>query len=218
MAIRDLFSSRELKAIREATARAEARTSGEVVSYVVGRCDDYDGAAWRAATAGAVLGAALGTWRLGTYEVWSGHPERWLLVAAVLGAVLAYVLVRGIPPLHRALIPAGDIELQVARRAAAAFVEEEIFATRERTGVLLFIAHFEHRVLVLRDTGINAKVDADHWDAIAANVADGIHKGQAAEALLAAVEACGALLEQHGVERRADDRNELDDRVRIHDR
>ena len=39
--------------------------------------------------------------------------------------------------------------------AMAAFVEEEVFSTRDRTGILLFLSLFEHRVVVLGDSGIN---------------------------------------------------------------
>lgn len=218
MAIRDLFAPRDLEAIREATARAESRSAGEVVTYVVGRCDDYEEASWLGALLGA-LGAGLAAALWHHFEVaWGYTGPHWIALPPLIGAGIGYGSVRLIAPLERALIRAATVERRVARRAAAAFVEEEIFDTRDRTGIMIFLAHFEHRVVVLRDAGINAKVEASRWDAIADGIARGIREGEPAAALLEGLEACGALLEEHGVERRADDVNELDDEVRFHDR
>ena len=36
--------------------------------------------------------------------------------------------------------------------------EEEVFSTEDRTGILLLLSLFEHRVVVLGDAGIKAKV------------------------------------------------------------
>ena len=63
-----------------------------------------------------------------------------------------------IPTLRRFLVSPDEMDHQVRRRALQAFVEHEVFATRERTGVLLILSLFERRVVVLGDAGINAKV------------------------------------------------------------
>jgi putative membrane protein len=74
-----------------------------------------------------------------------------------------------------------------------------VFATADRTGVLIFVALFEHRVLVLADDGIRARVPADAWDGVAADVARGIRSGAPAPALVDAVGRCAQLLTEHGV-------------------
>ena len=102
-------------------------------------------------------------------------------------------------------------------RAMRAFVEEEIFSTRERTGILLFISLLEHRIEVVGDTGINQKVTPDEWTDVVVRVREGIKAGKLADGLVAAIEMCGELLERVGVEIRPDDINELSDDVRLRD-
>jgi putative membrane protein len=163
-----------------------------------------------------VAAAAAGSahW-LGGY--WGGSAGLWMTVPVVLGAGLGYLLASWLPGLRRLLVPPAVLHSRVERRAALAFVTEEVFATRERTGILIFLALFERRVVVLADAGINAKVDQSEWDGIVAELRDGIRRGQPAAALVAAIGACGRLLHERKVEIRSDDTNELPDALRMAD-
>ena len=86
--------------------------------------------------------------------------------------------------LKRWLIPRASIDRHVALRAEAAFLEEEVFDTRERTGIMLFLALFEHRALVLADEGINEHVDQSEWQEIVDHLVAGIKNGQPPTRLL----------------------------------
>ena len=99
--------------------------------------------------------------------------------------------------------------------AAAAFVRGEVFATRERTGILVFLALLEHRVVVLGDAGINERVQPEEWQAIANDIVAGIRRSRPAAALAAGIEACGRLLAERGVPQVEEDVNELPDRPRF---
>ena len=213
---RDFFSSADREAIRQAAADAESGTAGEVVPYVVGRCDDYGEAAWKgAALLGllAAVGTAIADRQLGFW----GEGASITALAAGFGVLGGYLAVRTLPTLARWLTPAGILEERVRRRAEAAFLEEEVFNTRDRTGVLLFLALFEHRVVVLGDEGINRAVEPEEWGAITESVAAGIRAAQPASALVDAIGACGKLLAERRVERRPDDDNELADDLRMRD-
>ena len=96
-----------------------------------------------------------------------------------------------------------------------AFVEEEVFLTRDRTGILLFISLFEHRIEVLGDAGINRHVTADEWTDVVLRIREGIRGGHLADGLVEAIGMCGHLLDRGGIEVRPDDENELPDGVRI---
>jgi putative membrane protein len=102
----------------------------------------------------------------------------------------------------------------VHRRALQSFVEEEVFATRDRTGILLFVSLREHRIEVLGDTGINEQVEPDDWAEIVARIRRGIRNDNLTEGLVEAIGMCGRLLERRGVNIRPDDTNELSDTVR----
>jgi putative membrane protein len=209
-----LLSDADLEAVRAAVAEAEKRTSGEIVPYVVPVSDGYPNALWKGAAFGGLAGPLLALAFLHLWDLWGTHLELWITVPAAAGAALGFLLAAFVPPVKRWL--AGDemLELRTRQRAEMAFLEEEVFRTRERTGILLFLSFFEHRVVVLADSGIHKLVEPGQWDGIAAGIAAGIRAGRAREALLTAIQTCGELLERHGVARRADDVNELPDELR----
>ena len=213
-----LFSDAEMAAVRAAVAEAEKRTSGEIVPYVVPASDAYPNALWKGATLGALAGPllALALHRLG--DLWGTHLDLWITAPAAAGAAIGFLLAAFVPPVKRWL--AGDemLELRTRQRAEMAFLEEEVFRTRDRTGILLFLSLFEHRVVVIGDSGINQKVEPGQWDGIVQTVVHGIRDGRPGEALSNAIRQCGELLEKHGVAIRPDDRNELPDDLRRRDR
>ena len=215
-----LFTDAELEQIRQAVAEAETQTSGEIVPYVVGRSGTYGVAVWRAASAGAVLSGALALavawlydgWGLGwLYSAWA------MALVMTFGGTLGAVLTAAVAPLRRALAGAARLDERVHRRAAQAFVDEEVFDTRDRTGILLFVSLFEHRIEVVGDAGINAKVAPEEWVEVVDLVRAGIRNGDLAGGLVEAIGRCGALLHRSGVAVRPDDTDELPDGVRVRD-
>ncbi|MBE0644767.1 MAG: TPM domain-containing protein [Bacteroidetes bacterium] len=213
----NLFSEQDKKRIADAVKDAEQRTSGEIVPFVVGRSDTYPEAWLRA---GALLAFLVlfffALVDMGT-DLWLpfGYAESGVLVILAFG--LGAALTAFIPVVKRIFIPGGMLQQRVDERAALAFIDEEVFSTRERTGILIFISLFERRVRILGDTGINAQVKQEEWDAIVQIIVDAIRNGAAAEGMLEAIWKCGELLERHGVEIRPDDTDELDNRVRFSD-
>jgi putative membrane protein len=207
----------DLDRIREAVSRAEERTAGEIVPVVVPRSDDYTDAIWRG-TGAAVLLTLMAV--MLTLRFYTGWGLGWLfapwgvalsvLAAGTVGALLT----RYIYPLQRLLAGSERLDETVHRRALQAFVEEEVFDTRDRTGILLFVSLREHRIEVLGDTGINQHVEPDDWAEVVARIRRGIKNDNLTEGLVEAVEMCGRLLERKGVDVRPDDENELTDTVR----
>ncbi len=217
MSIRDLFSEAELEAIRSATAAAERETSGEVVTYVVARSASYEASQWQAATLGALLlpVAAAAVHLAGGH--WGGSAWLWGALPAALGAAGGYLAMRYLAPLRRLLSAPEAIEEAVRRRAAQAFLEEEVFRTRDRTGILLFLSLFERRVVVLADSGINARVQPEEWEELSDGLAAGVRAGRPGQALVEAIDQCGDLLRQRGVAARGDDEDELRNELRLRD-
>lgn len=212
------FGEAEREAVRRAIAAAEGATSGEVVPYVVERCDDYRVARWILATAGSVLSVIAAAAVHSAFGLWGEPLWLWGAVPGLAGAAAGWALGRFSPQLVRLATPPEILEHRVRERAATAFLEEEVFSTRERTGILILLALFERRVVILGDAGINARVAPEEWGAIADTLAAGIRGGRTVEALVEAIGACGRLLAERKVERRANDLNELDDGLRVSDR
>ena len=214
-----LFSDAERDRIREAVAEAETRTAGEIVPYVVRQRGDYDVATWRAASAGALLAGTLAlavAW-LNDGWGWGWLYSAWALALVMAGGGVLGALLTVLDPVRRAFAGAETLDTTVHRRSAVAFVEEEVFDTRDRTGILLFVSLFEHRIEVVGDAGINAKVEPHEWEEVVGLIRDGIRQRSLADGLVAAIGKCGDLLHRRGVEIRPDDTDELPDDVRVRD-
>lgn len=209
------FSDADREAIHTATVEAERNTAGEIVVYVVERCDPHGEAAWKGAVLGGALGAALAALATHLFGGWGTSDDLWLLIGLQAGLLAGWLASR-FEEVARRLVGAEALSSRARGRAAEAFVEESVFATAKRTGILIFVALFEHRVLVLPDDGIRKLVGADAWDGIATSIAAGIRAGTPAPALAAAVGRCAELLETHGVPRDGAE-NELSNQPRFRD-
>jgi len=209
-----LFTQQDLSQISTAIKDAESHTAGEVVPYVVEQSDDYDEADLRAALIGGILPlAGLLVVRKLT-DVWIPLDALEVTMFVLLGMAVGWALAAFLPPVKRLFAGHRLMDRRVAQRAAETFVAEEIFATRDRTGILLFISVLERRVLVVGDSGINARVQKGEWEEIVGRVTLGIRTRRAADGLVEGLKMCGDLLQKHGVARKKDDTNELPDRLR----
>jgi putative membrane protein len=216
--IRDIFTPDAEAEIRAAVELAERETSGEIVPFVVAASDSYEGALWKGAAFGALFGSLLAAAATVLAEPWWPPLVFWVVAPPVVGASVGFLLAGAAPPLRRALIGKEVMARRVGRRATVAFLEEEVFRTEERTGILIFLSLFERRVVVLGDEGINRKVRREEWLGLTEDLAADVRSGEAVPGLLAAIRRCGALLRRRGVELRPVDENELADDLRTRER
>lgn len=216
--LESLFTQAHRRAISDAARSAEGSTSGEIVPYVVGVCDDYREAGWKAAVIGALIGGGGGVTVHYLGGVWGGSLWFWVVLPLLALAAGGVVAVRLSDGLRRFLIGGDALDLRARQRADGAFLEEEVFATRDRTGILIFVALFEHRVVVMGDSGINQAVPEGAWTNVVADLVAGIRARRPAEALEQAIVECGRLLEEHRLEIRPDDTDELPNELRIRER
>jgi len=217
MKIKTLFSEQDRQRLADAVKAAEQSTSGEIVPYIVGQSDTYPEALWRA---GSLVGLSI----LCIFSVLYLATDLWLpfgiaevAVFVIAGFALAVLVLALMPSLKLLLVPSSMLTQRVEERASMAFLAEEVFSTRERTGILLFVSLLEHRVRVLGDSGINAQVRQEEWDEIVKVIVAGMKTGRPTDALIEAIGKCGVLLEKRGVHIRPDDTDELDNTIRIHE-
>lgn len=196
------FTQEEQENIELTVKQAESLTSGEIVPMLVDSSYDYP----RAELIGAgTLSLATGliiSWLFGQESIW------WFLPAFVIGFPIFQLIIRNFPGLKRKLIHPDELTAEVKEKAVVSFIEQGLHETRDRTGILILISLFEHRVQVLADSGINAKVPPHTWDEIVAIIIDGLKKDNTASAVCQAVERCGELLQEH-FPRKHDDEDEL---------
>lgn len=209
-----LFSQDDRSRIKAAVEAAEGKTSGEIVPYVVDRSDHYEDAEWRCAFLFGFVAFCSFVFVRSFTTVWVPLDLLESGLATLAAGALGMLLVKYVRPVKIFFAGRHHIDHRVAQRAAEAFISEEVFNTRDRTGILIFVSLLEHRVLVIGDTGINAKVEQSDWHDVVQRVLRGIKDGKFVEGLLDAILRCGVLLEKHGLQRRADDRDELPDSLR----
>ena len=97
---------------------------------------------------------------------------------------------------------------EVEEAAVTSFYREALYRTSRATGILIFVSVFEHKVWILADRAINARVDQSRWDDIIHKLVERIKQSQQAQGICEAVESVGALLAAH-FPRQPDDRDEL---------
>lgn len=210
-----IFSETDREQIVSAVKTAEGNTAGEIVPYVVAHSDDYEVTLWRGGLSLSLLVlTALLLVRVFT-PLWLDLRFAQTAALILLAQGMGMLAVFFVPGLKRFFAGRELIEQCVTRRATQAFLSEEIFKTRDRTGILIFLSLLEHKVVVMGDAGINAKVEQRDWDDVVQRLVAGMRAGEPAQALITAIQKCGELLQRKGVTRRPDDTDELTDTLRM---
>jgi putative membrane protein len=187
----ELLGDAERERLAGVIREVERATGGEIVVAVASACDEYGSAGWRLGVALAAL-AFLG---LGLFA----PPLPWVAYLAAQAAMLllGHALARR-DGVRRALVDDALVEQRVAERARHAFAEYGLERTRGRTGILIFVAVFERRVVVLADEGIHrALAPHESWTEVVERATSGLHSGVAAVGLESAVRRCGEILARH---------------------
>lgn len=215
MALRKKFTDSDLERIKLAVREAEAKISGEIVPVLVSRSGYYLIANYK-----ACLIAVTGTFLLLVFF------DRFIPSLAIQDMLIVFLIVAlmGVAgamapnfsqPLKRMLIARGQLDHATRQRAESAFLEQEVFSTRHRTGIMIFVSFFENEVIVMGDRGISKVVDQKAWDKIVRDLTEKIMHDKVVEGLEAAIKKCGEILLEKGFKRTADDVNELRDDLRI---
>jgi uncharacterized membrane protein len=90
------------------------------------------------------------------------------------------------------------------------FAMQGVWDTAGRTGVLVYVLLADHKVEIVADRGISAKVAQPEWQAICATMQEAFRAGRFEDGAVAGVHAIAGLLEKH-FPAGADNRNELPD-------
>lgn len=208
----------ERRRILEAVRAAEERTAGEIVPYVVARSGRYEIAVWRGALGGAALAMAAGLIFLQVYAGWGlgwAYTAWGMAGLMALGGVFGAALPTFFSSSRRMLAGRARMAERAHRRAEAAYLEESVFDTRDRTGVLLFVSLFEHRIEVLADVGIHAAVPQEKWVDVVDLMRGFVANGRLADGLIAGIEECADLLERKGIGPDAEPSDQLPGDVRL---
>ncbi|HEY8573033.1 TPM domain-containing protein [Phenylobacterium sp.] len=223
------FSPSDLAAIEAAVREAEARTTGEIYCVVAEESSDYAETplAWAAGV--ALLGPILllligvtvelpnlfGGWTAAQADAGRAAAQAALVDAVLLQGLLflATFLLGSIPAVRRRLTPRGLKRERVRRHAQELFAAKNLHATRERTGVLIYVSAAEHMAELIADEGIAAVVEPGVWERAMAALVAGLKRNEPAAGFAAAIGLCADVLAEHFPARPGDNPNELPDAV-----
>jgi putative membrane protein len=191
----------------EATiADVERRTSGEIVVVSVPASDRYYDVRLLFALCVALAIAAL------VHGLSPALGVTILLLLQALCAAMTFAIL-GAPALLRRAAPDARRAHAVLCRARQEFLEHGVFATRDRTGILILLSELERKVVILGDAGIDAHVNQDGWHEHVARIVTSIRAGDPAAGVCGVIAELGEVLATK-LPIRTDDRDELSNEVR----
>ena len=227
-----LLTPDDLAAIEAAVKAAELRTTGEIYCVLAEESADYHATplAWAAGVAllaPAILlafGIQVTAPDMRMFGGWTADQVEDIGEATARAALIGTLLLQGllfmatlflvaIPAVRRALTPRGFKRDRVLQRAEEQFLSKNLHATRERTGVLIYVSARERMAELIADEAIHARVPDDTWDKAMAALTAGLKAERAAEGFAQAITLCGEVLAEHFPARPDDNPNELSDAV-----
>lgn len=215
MSLQSRFSKDDLARIKTAVFDAESKISGEIVPVFVESSGRYTLANYRGGLIAAVS-AFLTIIYLDRYEPHYGiYDPLTILIIFLLAGVIGGAIANYVPALKRILSSQQQLDAATRVRAERAFLEQEVFNTKDRTGILIFVSFFEHEVIVMADKGISKMVPQKEWDDLVRMIIEGIRRKDLVGGLEAAIKRSGEILLEKGFHRAEDDVNELGDDLRI---
>lgn len=187
----------EQKKISALVQQMEQQTSGEIVPMVVSASHSYPTAMIYGASVVAFPLALLLMPVIGGL-FWLGSQNVWIFIALFLTFYgIFYQLAQRFVWLQRPFLSRRQIDEEVQEAAIKSFFTEKLYQTRDANGILIFISILERKVWVLGDSGINARIDPEEWQAIVKLITEGIKKKRPCEAICEAIIQIGATLKTH---------------------
>jgi putative membrane protein len=149
-----MLSEAEKARIGARAREIETRHGVEVVTVLAERCDHYPEIPWKAFALGTALTAAGLTLAIGLYSGWADAPLTLALALSLGGGLVWMLLTAVLPPFARLFLDRVRVEAETQQYAESLFLQHELFAAVSRRGVLLLVARFERKVVILPDSGL----------------------------------------------------------------
>jgi len=205
------FSEEQKNSIEKAVQNLEAKTSGEMVPYIVPDSDNYVEGTLYTIISFLIIGVVM---IMGASLVWmlpAGITIIEILIFLIVMMFLGFLMSFVFPSIRIQMVSNNTVERRVMQRAETAFLQREIFNTGKRIGILLFISELERKVIILADSGINNLVPVEDWQKIVDDLINHIKNKKTAEGIVNAIDQCTELLVKNGIENDDTAGNQLPD-------
>ncbi len=150
--MKKILSQSDKDHLNQLVTEAEKHTDAQIVLAIVKRSDSYAEIPWKAFAIGTSVAGLLLFVLDAAVPLWYSPTRVLIALAATLATGISLALVTiFVPRFARLFLSSHRAETEVKQHAESIFVSHEVFATRKRTGVLLFVSLFERRVFILPD-------------------------------------------------------------------
>lgn len=180
--------------IANAVGEAERHTDAEVVCAITTESGRYDRAEAIVGLIVAViaLGAAHGinhamTTGSGAWDVEPLHIG-WQILSVVVGFAAGNLLASYCHPIRRLMVSEAEIDAEVQKAAAHTFAMAAVMGTANRTGLLIYVSLFEHRVVILPDAKVRQALGDEAVAALRDRAVAHLKRGEVAQMYIDLVE------------------------------
>ncbi len=97
-------------------------------------------------------------------------------------------------------------------KAEKVFTKLGMQNTKDRNGILIYIAAVSRKIAIVGDKGIHEKLGKEYWDKIVNDIVECFRNNKKAEGLAKGILSCGEQL-KHFFPYQSDDKNELNDSI-----
>jgi putative membrane protein len=182
--MRGILTEEERARVDEGIEAIERRTRAQIVVAVVERSDSYAELPWKAFAFGASI-TCLVILALGFLAPYRASLATGLVAMAgmlAFGGLCALLTVL-MPGFARLFLSRYRSEAEVRQYAESLFLKREVFATAERTGILLLVSLFEGQAVLLPDRGLAGPLTGDAVGSIVGSMVASLSRGRTGEAL-----------------------------------
>jgi putative membrane protein len=191
-----ILSDHDRNKLDERITEVEGRTKAQIVLTVINHSDNYAELPWKAFALGSSVAGLLVFILDSLWNYWTSHTMVLIAVAATLasGAVFALLAVF-VSGFARFFLSNHSAEAEVRQYAESLFLTRELFATRERTGLMLLVSLFERKVFLLPDKGLSNRLTGEIIQDIIASMTPLLAHNQVTLALENGLEQLSRVLE-----------------------
>ena len=180
-----ILNDQERRKLDSRISEAEKVTGAQIVMAVVKRSDSYPEIPWKAFAVGVSVAGLMVCLLDLVFSTWM--PRTTLLITAIsatfLVGILFALLTIGITGLARLFLTENRSQEEVRQYAESVFLDRGLFATRQRTGILVLVSMFERQVIILPDTGLQGFLSRETIEEIISAMAPILASGDVARAL-----------------------------------
>ena len=210
------FSIADFDRIKEAVKEAEKKISGEIVPILVKTSDDYPVVYYRIFGLVGIFIFLISIFIEQILPKGITISSSLLFLCIVIGGGLGALFSHFSIPVKRFFITRQEKEEKVLQKAASFFLREEVFNTKHRNGIMIFVSFFEGGVKVMPDKGIFKVAEQEKWIEIEEMLKEQLRKKRTIMGMEKAIQDCTTLLLEKGFYRKDDDENEIKDEMRYH--